>query len=331
MIIMLMMLSACGCSSVNTYNSIDMKNTDTSQGIKTSPATVPQTGFTKAVPAAYRTAALNPGTVERLDYESQDYVRDMSTITKTAYVYLPSGYNESDSDTRYDIIYLMHGWGGHAGEYFEYAGTKNVFDHLIENSEIPPVIIVSATFYSENSNKDFAGSINELREFHRDFEEHLMPAAEGKYHTYANDTTREGLKSARDHRAFGGFSLGAVTTWLEFCYDCDYIRYYLPMSGSCWYYGTYGDFQIERNVDFIEKLVEDEKLDERGYLIYHAVGTNDVVKSQSVDMANEILSRDRFTPDHYMFYRKDGGYHDLDAVQEYLYNSLPLFFAEKSN
>lgn len=27
------------------------------------------------------------------------------------------------------------------------------------------------------------------------------------------------------------------------------------MSGSCWHCGTYGDFQIEKNVDFIEQLV----------------------------------------------------------------------------
>lgn len=29
----------------------------------------------------------------------------------TAYVYLPYGYDEKDGDTRYDILYLMHGWG----------------------------------------------------------------------------------------------------------------------------------------------------------------------------------------------------------------------------
>ena len=44
-------------------------------------------------------------------------------------------------------------------------------------------------------------------------------------------------------------------------------------------------------------------------------------------MAEEMLERsDVFTPEHYMFHLKDGGYHDFDAVQEYLYNALPLFF-----
>ena len=154
-----------------------------------------------------------------------------------------------------------------------------------------------------------------------------MPAVEGKYHTYAASTSPEDLKASRDHRAFGGFSLGSVTTWLQFCHDTDYIRYFLPMSGSSWYYGTYGDFQIERNVDFIERLVRENNLDERGYFIYHAVGTRDAVKSQSLMMADEMLSRsDTFPPDHYVFYQKDGGYHDFDAVQEYMYNALPLFF-----
>ena len=89
---------------------------------------------------------------------------------------------------------------------------------------------------------------------------------------------------------------------------------------------------------------EEEKTDEKADLsvaritdrdclrsghIYHAVGTRDAVKSQSLMMADEMLSRsDTFTPDHYVFYQKDGGYHDFDAVQEYMYNALPLFFRQ---
>ena len=285
---------------------------------------IPQTGWTEAVPNEYLTSSGQPGTVERLDYKSRDFLRDGGSITKTAYVYLPYGYDESGSE-RYDILYLMHGWGGRAGEYF-YESQKNMFDRLIENGEIAPMIIVSATFYNDNSDRDFGSSIDEFHEFHRDFEEYLMPTVEGKYRTYAESTSVEDLKASRDHRAFGGFSLGSVTTWLQFCYDYDYIRYFLPMSGSCWYYGTYGDFRIRENVDFIESLVKDNDLVERGYFIYHAVGTADTVKSQSIDMAEEMLSRDTFTPDHYVFYQKDGGYHDFDAVQEYLYNAMPLFF-----
>ena len=337
-LLLIITLAACAGIQAQTQEPTKQNDIEESSGDTKAPSDVTspenkeameQTGYTVAVPSSYKTASDHPGTVTRLDYDSKDYVGDGAAITKTAYVYTPYGYDENDEDTRYNIVYLMHGWGGHAGEYFEYTSTKNMFDHLIKNGDIPPVIIVSATFYNENSNTDFSGSIAEFRQFHRDFEENLMPAVEGRFHTYAKSVSDEDLKASRDHRAFGGFSLGSVTTWLQFCYDTDYIRYFLPMSGSCWYYGTYGDFQIERNVDFIEQLVKDNNLDERGYFIYHAVGTQDAVKSQSIDMAEEMLDRpDVFTPEHYMFHLKDGGYHDFDAVQEYLYNALPFFFRD---
>ena len=335
------LLAACAAASAQTQGQIRQNETDGISEEKEGPSDVPssenqeqmeQTGYTTAVPPSYKTASDHPGTVTRLDYDSKDYVRNGAAITKTAYIYTPYGYDENDEETRYNIVYLMHGWGGHAGEYFEYESIKNVFDHLIENGDIPPVIIVSATFYNKNSNTDFSSSIAEFRQFHRDFEENLMPTVEERFHTYAKSSLDADLKESRDHRAFGGFSLGSVTTWLQFCYDTDYIRYFLPMSGSSWYYGTYGDFQIRKNVDFIEQLIKDNDLDEHGYFIYHAVGTQDAVKSQSIDMAEEMLKRPEvFTPEHYMFHLKDGGYHDFDAVQEYLYNALPLFFRDSDN
>ena len=212
---------------------------------------------------------------------------------------MPYGYDAADAEARYDIVYLMHGWGGAAGEYFNIGTLKNTFGRLVKRGDMKPAILVSAAFYHEGSGRDFSASVRQFRAFHEGFENALMPAVEGKYHTCAKSASAEDLKASRDHRAFCGFSLGAVTTRLEFCYD--YIRYFAPMSGSCWYYGTYGDFQIQRNVDFIEQLVEENDLDERGYFIYHAVGTNDTVKSQSIDMADEMLARDIFTPEHYMF------------------------------
>jgi endo-1,4-beta-xylanase len=250
-------------------------------------------------------------------------VRDSSTITKTAYVYLPYGYDDSVS---YNILYLMHGWGGHAGEYFEYGNVVDIIDNMIGQGIIEPLIVVSPSFYNSNSSTDFSSSVAEFRQFYQDFRYGLMPAIESRYSTYASSVSDDDLRSSRDHRAFGGFSLGAVTTWLQFCENSDYIRYFLPMSGSSWYHGTYGDLQFERNVDHIEEVVKQHGLEERGYLIYHAVGTADPVKYQSVEMAAEMLSRNMFTSEHYLFYQKQQGQHDFYSVREFIYNALPLFF-----
>ena len=323
------LLFLSGCTAGRNAGSDKVVNEDMVKEERDKVMNISQTGYTVEVPQKYKQSSAEKGTIISFDYDSKDYLRDESVITKTAYVYLPYGYDENDPDTKYDIVYLMHGWGGHAGEYFEYIPTRNMFDNMIENGDIPPVIIVSASFYNGNSSTDFSSSVAEFHQFHRDFAENLMPAIEGRFHTYAASVSDDDLKSTRKHRIFGGFSLGAVTTWLQLCYNSDYIYYFLPMSGSSWYYGTYGDFQIERNVDFIENLVKKKDLDGRGYFIYHAVGTNDSVKSQSIDMADEMLKRDIFTKEHYVFYQKDGGYHDFEAVQEYLYNALPLFFADQ--
>ena len=115
--------------------------------------TIPQTGMTVPVPAACTATSDHPGSLVRVDYKSEDYLRGDAPVDKTAWVYLPYGYDENDTETRYDILYLMHGWGGAAGEYF-YMGDgmiKNMLDHMIENGEIRPIIAVSATFYNESS------------------------------------------------------------------------------------------------------------------------------------------------------------------------------------
>ena len=117
-------LSACagGISRAHAETTAQAFNSVQSQ------TAIPQTGYTTAVPAAYQAASAQPGTVTRLDYESRDYVRDSAPIIKTAYVYTPYGYDENDTETRYNILYLMHGWGGRAGEYFSYTETKNGSD-----------------------------------------------------------------------------------------------------------------------------------------------------------------------------------------------------------
>ena len=338
-----LLLGACAASTGgDTVNSVDTDTKQTAVSNNTEQTTtnnnnaaqtmrIPpeQTGWTAAVPAEYNAGADHPGTVVPLNYESKDYAGNGGTVNKTAYVYLPFGYDENDTDTKYDVIYLMHGWGGYAGQYLQGEGAviKNMLDHMIESGEVKPVIAVSPSFYHEGSSTDFSSSVAAFRAFYQEFENDLMPAVEGEFHTYAAGTSKEELAASRDHRAFGGFSLGSVTTWLQFCENSEYIRYFLPMSGSCWYYGGYGDFRIEQNADHLEEVIRDNDLEEKGYFIYFAVGTNDGVKGQSLDFADELLSRtETFTPEHFAFYQKEGGYHDRDAAQEFIYNALPLFF-----
>ena len=102
------MIAACFCIAVGTFLSGKGNAAHASEAV--TGTQLAQTGYTAAVPAAYREASARPGKVTRLDYDSEDYVRDSAPITKTAYIYTPYGYDENDTETRYNILYLMHGW-----------------------------------------------------------------------------------------------------------------------------------------------------------------------------------------------------------------------------
>lgn len=292
---------------------------------------IPQRGITKDVPEEYLLPAENGGTVERISYPSRNYAGEAEDILKIANVYLPAGYDPDDTETRYDIFYFMHGWTGNADEFFSFGDgmVKNLFDHMIGNGDIPPMIIVAATFDSLNESADFEWSVEEVEAFHDDFARDLMPAVEARYHSYALSVSGEDLVASRDHRAFGGFSLGSVTTWLEFCYDAEYMRYFLPISAACWYYGAIDDPQPVQNTDLILSVIGEKKLNDKGYFIYACTGTEDSMRGELDLQMEEMFSRPAaFTPEHVVYYYNEGAAHELVALPEYLYNALPVFFGK---
>lgn len=129
-------------------------------------------------------------------------------------------------------------------------------DHAVADGRIEPLIIVCPT-YNNTSDKDSANYSLALQltdQYHQELTGDLIPAVEGKYSTYAEDTTGEGLKKSRDHRGFGGFSMGSVATWHTFQYCLDYFRYFMPMSGSLSSDGGYmADNEQDGNLAFREQ------------------------------------------------------------------------------
>lgn len=141
-------------------------------------------------------------------YESMTYEEQEQVLHKRAIVYLPYGYSE---DTQYDVFYLMH--GGWSNET-TYLGTpdqpgefKNVLDNGIADGKIQPMIVVCPTYNneSESDSSDYSLALRLTENYHNELINDLIPAVEGTYSTYAEDTTLDGIRSSRDHRAFCGF------------------------------------------------------------------------------------------------------------------------------
>ncbi len=161
----------------------------------------------------------NKGKVERIDYHTTNW--NGQPMDKYAFVYTPYNYDESK---KYDILYLIHGGAETAEKYLYQNGEENplkrAVDNMIDNGIIKPVIIVTPSPYPYNTvTKRDSGipSTSFTSYFHNELCLDLIPAVEGKYHTYADfSTDAETLISVRKHRQVMGWSMGCQTTWFVF-------------------------------------------------------------------------------------------------------------------
>lgn len=277
------------------------------------------------IPADYFEESESPGTLVELEYdtyESMTYEEQSQVLQKRAIVYLPYGYSEEE---KYNVFYLMH--GGWSDET-TYLGTpdspsefKNVLDNGIADGRIQPMIVVCPTYNntSPDDSSNYSLAIRLTENYHRELVNDLIPAVEGTYSTYAEDTTAEGLRASRDHRAFAGFSMGSVATWRTFQYCLDEFRYFMPSSGS-----------LTSDGEYMASMVTDSGHTWSDFFIFAASGTDDFAyssfKYQIEAMAavedGTFRYADNEQDGNLYFLEQEGGTHSGEYAIEYFYNGL---------
>jgi pimeloyl-ACP methyl ester carboxylesterase len=265
------------------------------------------------------------GTVVPFKYKTRNNcIEDDVLFSKTALVYLPYGYDQSDNNTEYNVLYLMHGGNDSPSYFFDADGQesacKNVIDHLIADGKMKPFIICAVSYYTDYSNDAISNCANFYLELTKD----LMPIFENKYH----------IETSRSHRAFGGFSMGAMTTWSVFENCLDSFEYFLPISGDCWALGMQqGGLNSEMTAKYLAKKVLLQGCSSSDFKIYSGCGTNDIAELNLTPQINAMktitdtfLYCDNFSDGNlYQCIVQDGG-HDIHTVLEVLYNGLPKMF-----
>lgn len=226
------------------------------------------------IPQEYFSEADQQGTLVELEYdtyESMTYEEQEQVLHKRAIVYLPYRYSE---DAKYNVFYLMHGGWSNETTYLGIPEQpnefKNVLDNGIADGKIQPMIVVCPTYNkeSESDSSDYSLALRLTENYHNELIHDLIPAVEGTYSTYAEDTTLDGIRSSRDHRAFCGFSMGSVATWRTFQYCLDYFRYFMPSSGS-----------LTSDGGYMASLVQDSGHEWNDFFIFAASGTEDFAYS----------------------------------------------------
>lgn len=302
----------------------------------------------KALPEAYRTVSEKQGTIESVDYPVENLAD--GTKGKHLNLYLPYGYDHGDASKKYNVFYLMHGGGEDENLLFGGPGEnrelKNILDHMIANRDIEPLIVVTPTFYGVKNNLendpekshveglDHPLPLIETDFYHDELVNDLLPFIEANYNTYGDSGSSAELKASREHRAFGGFSMGSVTTWNTFIHALDYFKYFMPLSGDCWALAQKAEGKMaQETAEYLAQVARDSGYRPEDYYLLCATGDGDIAypnMKPQMDAMKELTdvfihSADT-TKGNFYFIECEGGVHTWHWQNQFIYNILPDLF-----
>jgi enterochelin esterase-like enzyme len=133
------------------------------------------------------------GKLEMIEYNS----KTVGTKRKMQ-VYTPPGYTK---DTKYPVLYLLHGIGGDETEWQRLATPNVLLDNLMADGKAVPMIIVMPNGRAQKNDRaegDIFASAHAFATFERDLLDDVIPVIESSYSTRTN----------RQDRALAGLSMG---------------------------------------------------------------------------------------------------------------------------
>ena len=158
-----------------------------------------------------------------------------------------------------------------------------------------------------------------------------MNAVETRYTTFAHgDTSDASLRASRRHRAFGGFSMGATTTWDAFALRPQYFYGYMPMAGESWI-GREEDADEERLAELITAGAVREGYGQGDFRILASVGSEDPALWDMTPQLDELRQDypDLMTESSLQLWIDDGEAHSSTSVANQVEHNLPLLFPSK--
>lgn len=264
--------------------------------------------------------------IETVDYTT---IYQGKTYHKQAYVYLPENYNKNQN---YNILYLTHGYSMGAQDLLN----KNIVNQLnynIRNGQIKPQIIVSVTYYPSRSfvPDNYEKDVTLNRYFAKvELQKYLMPAIEGRYNTYASTNTTKGYIDSRKHRAFGGFSMGAITTWFVLEYDLKYFSEFVPMAGDSWTVeNDGGGIAPKATAQKLAKAITKQEYKENDFSIYASVGSDDGTRFSMSPQIKSMWKLAIFNQDNLQYWLDKGGNHNMASVIKQLIHAEKQLFKER--
>ena len=245
------------------------------------------------------------GKLEKVDYDSKTV-----GVKRWMQVYTPPGYSK---ETKYPVLYLLHGIGGNEREEWAKGGVANVvLDNLIADKKIEPIIVVlpngNATTNTAGGNFGVGGGGGGGRAggfggwgkpFEDDLIKDIIPFMESHY----------AVKTDRESRALAGLSMGGGQS----------LNIGLANLGT---FAWVGAFSSAPNTRPAAELVPDpEKAIKQLKLLYISAGNKDGLIRISQNVHGYL--KEKNVPH---IWHVDDHAHDFQHWKKGLYNFSQLIF-----
>lgn len=233
------------------------------------------------------------GRLEMVEYASKSV-----GTTRKMNVYTPPGYSK---DTKYPVLYLLHGIGGDETEWDRFAKPGVLLDNLIAEGKAKPMIIVMPNGRAQKNDRaegNVFAAAPAFAAFEKDLLEDVIPAIESRYSTFTD----------REHRALAGLSMGGGQS----------LNFGL---GHLEKFGWVGGFSSAPNTKPPGELIPDTDAVKKLKLLFLSCGNKDglIRVSQGV----HALLKEKNVPH---IWHVDGNAHDATHWRNSLYHFAQKLF-----
>src|ERR1022692_1139294 len=133
------------------------------------------------------------GKIETVEYDSKSVGNKRKML-----IYTPPGYS---ADTKYPVLYLLHGIGGDEEEWHKHGAPQAILDNLLAEKKIVTMIVVMPNGRAQPNDRaegNVMATAPAFAKFEPDLLNDVIPFVESKY----------SVKNDRENRALAGLSMG---------------------------------------------------------------------------------------------------------------------------
>ncbi|HUX44749.1 MAG TPA: alpha/beta hydrolase-fold protein [Terracidiphilus sp.] len=252
-----------------------------------------------------------------------------SNVTGTwrhALAYLPPDY-DSQTKTRYPVLYLQHGGGEDETGWIRQGKANFILDNLIARRKAKPMIVVMANGYASRAGyqvPDLTGQpfgspmfLKVMQErmsaFEDDFTQVLIPFIDKTFRTIPD----------RDHRAMAGLSMGGMQTFQVTFDHLDLFSYIGGFSGAVNVFQM-GNNKLNTKTAFHGAMADPRAFAKRVHLLWIGVGTDEPDRMKS-GLEGLHASLDEAKIQH-VFYQSPGTSHEWQTWRRDLKDFAPRLF-----